>query len=103
MDLSHDGDKLAWAFELSRDLPESFAAHCVKVLGEIDEGLIKIFVLRQAFLVQLTCSKDHVGCTSAFPKSRLVLRLFPSRWIIKRFRWTHARIMSAIERNEIHL
>ena len=38
MDLSHDGDKLAWAFELSRDLPESFAAHCVKVLGEIDEG-----------------------------------------------------------------
>ena len=60
-------------------------------------------VLLQALFLQLTCSKDHVGCTSAFPKSRLVLRLFPSRWIIKRFRWTHARIMSAIERNEIHL
>ena len=73
MELSDNGDELPRAAILCHDLPEALSADSVKRLGQIDVGGEQVGVLFLALLLELSCRKHHVDCSTFFPEATLTL------------------------------
>ena len=57
----------------ARIFPQTLPAHCIKVLGQIDESYEWAHVLFPALLLDLAEYEDHVCCASVGPEATLAL------------------------------
>ena len=71
MELTDNGDESCWTAKFGHDFPQTFPAHSVEGLGQVNKGGVENLILLLALLLKLASSKDHVHCTSAFAESTL--------------------------------
>ena len=64
MQRSYEVNELVRTLKFLQYLPQHRSLDCTKCLDEIDETLIKVHVLLNAFLFNLTGREDHVTGTS---------------------------------------
>jgi len=63
------GDQDLRASKLLKNQPQSRSVNRVKCFGQVNETCIQVFIFLSAFLLDLTCCKDHIHCSSLWAKA----------------------------------
>ena len=95
MKLSDDGDEFFGAAVFCHDSPKSGSADHVKCLDQISISRVEVNVLFLTLILQRSCSKYYVISPTFLREAAC------SRWLLRRFSRTMARILPEIESKEI--